>query len=116
MSSYDAFLRCQTHLLALANAFIEVKVLEQFLVAINQQEDKSIKKVLQKLGNLYALHTIESHKGWFLEVDYMTGSKTKAIRRLVDDLCSEVREDAHCLVEAFGIPDGLLGAPIAVKK
>ena len=45
----------------------------------------------------------------------MKGAKTKAIRRLVDDLCAEVRVDAHCLVEGFGIPDELLGAPIAVK-
>ena len=115
MPSYNAFLRCQSHLLALANAFVEVKILEKFLEAIDQQTDKPIKKALQKLCNLYALHAIESHKGWFLEVDYMTGAKTKAIRRLVDDLCGEVREDALCLVEGFGIPDGLLGAPIAVK-
>jgi len=114
MPSHQAFLRCQTHLLSLANAFVEVKVLEAFLAAIDQQTDAAIKKVLQKLCNLYALHAIESHRGWFLEVDYMTGAKTKAIRRLVDDLCAEVREDAHCLVEGFGIPDGLLGAPIAV--
>jgi len=115
MPSYDAFLRCQSHLLALANAFVEVKVLEKFTEAIDQQEDKKLKKALQKLCNLYALHTIESHKGWFLEVDYMTGAKTKAIRRLVDDLCGEVRIDAHCLVTAFGIPEDLLAAPIAVK-
>jgi len=99
----------------LANAFVEVKVLEKFLEAIDQQSDEKMKASLQKLCNLYALHTIESHKGWFLEVDYMTGVKTKAIRRLVDDLCGEVRKDAHCLVEAFGIPDDLLAAPIAVK-
>jgi len=104
MSSYDAFLRCQTHLLALANAFVEVQVLEQFVAAVEQQTDKPLKNALQKMCNLYALHTIESHKGWFLEVDYMTGAKTKAIRRLVDDLCGEVRKDALCLVDAFGIP------------
>lgn len=115
MPSYDAFLRCQSHLLALANAFVEVKVLEKFIEAIDKQEDAKLKKALVKLRNLYALHTIESHKGWFLEVDYMAGVKTKAIRRLVDDLCGEVRKDAMCLVEAFGIPDGLLGAPIAIR-
>ncbi|MEM1122661.1 MAG: acyl-CoA dehydrogenase, partial [Bacteroidota bacterium] len=115
MSSYDAFLRCQTQLLALANAYVEVHVLEQFIKSIDKVEDSAIKKALNKMRNLYALHTIESHKGWFLEVDYMTGSKTKAIRRLVDDLCAEVRTDALCYVEGFGIPDDLLAAPIAVS-
>jgi len=115
MPSYNAFLRCQTHLLELANAFVEVQVLEQFIKKIESTEDRALKTALKKLCDLYALHTIESHKGWFLEVDYMAGSKTKAIRRLVDDLCGEVRKDALCYVEGFGIPDDLLGAPIAVK-
>lgn len=114
MSSYDAFLRCQTHLLALANAYVEVQVLEQFIKKVQETENKALKQALKKLCDLYALHTIESHKGWFLEVGYMVGSKTKAIRRLVDDLCGEVRTDALCYVEGFGIPDDLLDAPIAV--
>ncbi len=115
MSSYDAFLRCQTQLLGLANAFVEVQVLEHFLIAIETEADKDLQNALRKLCNLYALHTIESHKGWYLEVDYMAGAKTKAIRRAVDDLCAEVRQDALCYIEAFGIPDSILGAPIAMK-
>ena len=116
MSSYDAFLRCQTQLLALANAFVEVQVLEQFLATIEQTTNKDLQNALKPLCNLYALHTIESHKGWFLENDYMTGAKTKAIRRLVDELCATVRQDALAYVEGFGIPDDLLGAPIAIKS
>ena len=115
MNSYDAFLRCQMQLLELANAYVEVQVLEQFLKKIDNTEDAKLQKALKKLCNLYALQTIESHKGWFLEVDYMAGSKTKAIRRLVDDLCTEVRVDALCYVNGFGIPDDLIGAPIAVN-
>jgi hypothetical protein len=30
-------------------------------------------------------------------------------------LCGEVRHDAGMLVEAFGIPENLLGAPIAPR-
>ena len=116
MNSYTAFLRSQMHLLELANAFVEVNVLEKFLEQIDATEDAKLKKSLKQLCDLYALHTIESHKGWFLEVDYMAGGKAKAIRRMVDDLCAEVKKDALCLVEAFGIPDDLLAAPIAVKK
>lgn len=45
----------------------------------------------------------------------MSGSKAKAIRGAVNDLCDEVRPQAEALVNAFGIPDALLGAPIATK-
>ena len=111
--SYDAFLTCQTHLIALAEAFAERVTLEKFMESIQKCEDQNLKTILKKLCDLYALSTIEGHKGWYLEADYMEGGKTKAIRRLVDELCYEVRQEAGALVEAFAIPDELLSAPIA---
>ncbi len=47
---------------------------------------------------------------------YIEGSKAKAIRKLVNRLCGEVREQAVPLVSAFGIPDELLAAPIALER
>ena len=41
--------------------------------------------------------------------------KTKAIRRRVDRLCSQLRPKVGQLVDAFGIPNGSLVAPIALK-
>ena len=63
---------------------------------------------------LYALSTIEKNKGWYLENEYLAGNKTKAIRRLVDKLCADLREDADALVNAFGIPEELIVAPIVL--
>lgn len=114
ITPYQAFLRCQNHILKTAEAFIEHIILEQFLDKVDNCQDEALCKMLHRLCSLYALHTIEAHKGWYLEQDYMEGSKTKAIRRLVDKLCKEVRDDAEGLVAAFGIPDHCLDAPIAV--
>ncbi len=110
---YDAYLRCQTHLIALANAFIEHFILKQFLLVTDNCEDEEVKIMLEKLCNLFALSTIEEHKGWYLEQDYFQGVKTKAIRNVVDKLCKEVRLDANALVDAFAIPKSSLAAPIA---
>lgn len=114
MSSYDAFLRVQTHILELAEAYTERVVLEQFAKKVNEVGASDCKTMLTKLFQLYALSTIEKHKGWYLENDYMTGAKTKAINKVIYSLNQEVRSDALFLVEAFGIPDSLLGAEIAV--
>ena len=114
LSSYDAFLRCQTQLLDLAHAFVERIVLEQFIEQVNNCEDASLKKVLKRLCDLYALHAIQEDKGWFLENDYMDGVKTKAIDHLVAKLCKDVRNDAGFLVDAFAIPEPCLNAPIIV--
>jgi len=115
VNSTDAFLRCQTHLLSLANAFVERTILEQFISQAKQVQDKPTRDMLKQLTQLYALHTIESHKAFYLESEYMSPTKTKAIRRLVDQLCMEVRGQAEALVDAFAIPDEILSAPIAFK-
>jgi acyl-CoA oxidase len=44
----------------------------------------------------------------------LTGPRCKAITRSVNDVCNDVRCDAEELVDAFGIPDEVLRAPIAL--
>jgi acyl-CoA oxidase len=39
----------------------------------------------------------------------MEGVKTKAIRKLVNQLCWEIRPDVVALVDAFGVPENCMG-------
>jgi len=116
MDSFDAFNQTQYHMVAVGTAYIERVIMEQFIDQVNQTRDENCKQSLKKLCQLYALHQIELNKGWYLEQDYMEGSKTKAIRKLINQLCWEVRHDAVPLVDAFRIPDSCLAAPIATKS
>lgn len=109
MDSFDAFNVCQHHLIEAAEAYVERIVLEQFFIAIAKEHNTSCHHVLIALYNLYALYTIESHKDWYLESEYMAPVKTKAIRKLVNQLCWDLRKEAVPLVDAFGIPDNYLG-------
>lgn len=113
MDSFDAFNVCQNHLVQVAFAYIDRIVLEQFLAQIERTEDEGCQAILRKLCQVFALSQIEHNKGWYLENGYMEGVKTKAIRKTLDQLCWEIRQDAVPLVDAFKIPDYLLGAPIA---
>ena len=74
-----------------------------------------MKEALRRLCDLYALHEIESDKGFFQEHGRLASGRCKAITREVNRLCNEVRQQAGELVEAFNIPDQILGAPIGVK-
>jgi acyl-CoA oxidase len=112
MDSFDAFNVSQHHLVQVGFAYIERIILEKFQEAVNNTKDKGCKEVLQKLCNLFALSQIEKNKGWYLEQGYMEGAKTKAIRKLMNQLCWEIRQEAVPLVEAFRIPETCL-APIA---
>jgi acyl-CoA oxidase len=109
---YQAFLKCQTHMLASAHAYIDNIVLKSFIKAIDKCEDTGVKHILNKVCQLYALTTIDEEKGWFLENDYLEGSKTKAIRRVKSKLIQELRPEIEGLVDGFGIPDVMLGAEI----
>jgi acyl-CoA oxidase len=112
MDSFDAFNVAQHHLIQVGFAYIERIILEKFQEAVDNTPDEGCKKVLQKLCNLFALSQIEKNKGWYLEQGYMDGVKTKAIRKLMNQLCWEIRQEAVPLVEAFRIPEVCLG-PIA---
>jgi len=112
INPYDAYLRCQNHMLVLAEAYVERIVLESFIDVVRKVEDADLKKQLKTMCDLYALSTMDQHKGWFLEKDYMEGGKTKAIRQMVEKLSKNLRSDALFLVEAFAIPDQCLGAEI----
>ncbi|SMG27297.1 Acyl-coenzyme A oxidase [Marivirga sericea] len=116
MDSFDAVNVAQHHLVNVGQSYIERKVLEQFQLAVETTQNAACKRSLQQLCQLYALHTIEQNRGWYLEQGYMEGVKTKAIRKMVNQLCWEVRQDAIALTDAFGIPNQLLAAPIAFQS
>lgn len=115
MDSFDAFNQTQNHMLNVGFAYVERVVLEQFIAGVNQISEGPLKDTMTRLCQLYALHTIESNKGWYLEHDYMEGVKTKAIRRQVNQLCADIRQEAITLVDGFEIPDTCLGAPIVTN-
>lgn len=116
MDSFDAFNVCQQHLVQVGFAYIERIILEKFIEQVEATKDTGCKSVLKKLCDLFALSQIEKNKGWYLEQGYMEGVKTKAIRKLVNQLCWDIRQDAVPLTDAFNIPDACLSAPIAVSQ
>ncbi|CAA9198992.1 hypothetical protein FLA105534_02361 [Flavobacterium bizetiae] len=115
LEPYDAFNVVQHQMIDVAQAYLERVVLEQFQLAIKEVEDQKTKDILTKLNQLYALSQIEKNKAWYLEDGYMEAVKTKAIRKIVNQLCWDIRPDAVSLVNAFDIPESCLAAPIAVK-
>jgi acyl-CoA oxidase len=115
LDAFDAANIMHPHMLQIADSYLDRLVLEQFQIKIQDTKDESLKEVLTRLYNLFALNKIEEHKGWYLEQGYMEGVKTKAIRKAVSQLCWEIRQDAVPLVNAFNIPESCLGL-IATTK
>ena len=116
MDSFDAFNQTQYHMLEVGHAYIERVILEQFQSALESHQEHDCYPILNKVYELFALTQIEKNKAWYLEHGYMEGAKTKAIRKLVNQHCWEIRPEAVALVDSFDIPDYCISAPIAVKK
>jgi acyl-CoA oxidase len=113
--SFAALNACQDHAIHTARAHTERLVLGQFHAAIAGVADEKLAQPLRTLCALFALHAVERDAAFFLAKGYLEGVKAEAIRTMVNRLCGELRPDARPLVDAFGIPDAVLAAPIALR-
>lgn len=111
---WSAFNQCQDHLVTLARANVERNLLECFQAAVMRCGDAPTQAVLSQFCSLFALSRLEHDRAWFLENGYFEGAKSKAIRDQVLELSRQTRPMAWDVVSAFGIPDKLLSAPIAL--
>jgi acyl-CoA oxidase len=112
---FEVFRAVQDHAINAARAHIDRLILEAFVAAIDACEDEQLVRPLNRVCDLYALANLEEDRGFFEEHGRLSSSRTKAITREVNGLCDEVRGDAGLLVDAFGIPDAVLAAPIGLK-
>ncbi|MEM0963224.1 MAG: acyl-CoA dehydrogenase [Bacteroidota bacterium] len=112
MDSFEAFVEVQDHLLTLATAHAERLVLENFQAAIEATSHEHLQHVLRLVCTLYALEHLERDRGWFLEQNLIDAPVAKAVRKEVNHLLHRLRPIAVELVDAFGIPDELLGSEI----
>jgi acyl-CoA oxidase len=112
---FEVFRAVQDHAIAAANAWLDTTLLEAFVRAIDSCEDEAVKDSLNLLCDLFALQNVEADKGFFQEHGRLASPRTKAVTREVNRLCNEVRQQAGSLVDAFGIPDAILAAPIGLK-
>jgi acyl-CoA oxidase len=109
MDPFHAFNECQDHLVTLGIAHTERILLEAFQDAVTRAPTPGASEALRELCVLYALERLESDRAWFLEAGYLDPPKSRAIRAQVSEICSEIREVALDLVDAWGIPDEILG-------
>ncbi|HET9718444.1 MAG TPA: acyl-CoA dehydrogenase [Solirubrobacteraceae bacterium] len=112
---FEVFRAVQDHAVDAARAWIHTVTLEAFARAVEACEDEPVRRALSRVCDLFALQNIEADKGFFQEHGRLSSPRTKQVTREVNRLCNEVRAVAGQLVDAFGIPDVVLGAPIGVS-
>jgi acyl-CoA oxidase len=109
---FDTFNNVQDHVLAVAQAHVDRVVLEAFVAAI----ERSGHPLLARMCDLYALSTIEEHKGWFLEHQRLTPARSKAVTGMVNELLRQLRPNMRELVDAFAVPDEWLACAALAEE
>lgn len=97
-----------------AQAHVERIILQQFHAAIERCPDPSLVPALEDLCLLFALARLEEHRGWYLENEALALADSRLLPARVEGLCASLAPSALALVDAFGIPDACLAAPIAL--
>jgi acyl-CoA oxidase len=110
--AFEVFNAAQDHVLRAARVHVDRVVLEAFVAAIDACDDTATAELLEKVCDLYVLSNIEADLDWFTGHGRLTPARAKVVTRAVNDLCRELRPHARTLVDAFGIPEAALTAPI----
>jgi acyl-CoA oxidase len=108
---FAVFNAAQDHLLMAARAHVDMLLLQVFADAIEAHPE--VADTLNPLCDLFALSVIETERGWFQEHGRLTATRSKAVIAEVNRLCDQLRPSALDLVDAFGIPEPAIAAPIA---
>ncbi len=116
LSSDEILLRVQNHMLSLAKAHVEYHIYSIFAAKINDIQDSNERKALITMLNTFALDAIYSDNGWFLENEFISPAKSKAIRKIMNKLFRDIRPQAGDYVKSFGIPEALRKAQIATVE
>jgi acyl-CoA oxidase len=107
---FEVLVECQDHVVSTARSWADLVVLEAFAAAVEDCGDPATRDLLDKLCSLHALSTIERERGWYQEHGRLSPPRSKAVIKLVNALCAELRPHAAALVDAFGVPENCLGA------
>jgi acyl-CoA oxidase len=107
---FEVLVESQDHVVTTARSWVDLVVLEAFAAAVDGCDDPSGRELLDRVCSLHALSVIERERAWYQEHGRLSPSRSKAVIKVVNALCAELRPHAGTLVEAFGVPERSLGA------
>lgn len=96
----------------LADAHVARLALDSLLDAADRVHDPAARAAIDPLCALYALDKISEHASWYVCAGILTAQQTSRISVLRDLACDRIRPHVGTLVDALGLTDDLLHAPM----
>ena len=105
----------QDHLMHLSMAHVERVALEA-VIDEERRAGPALAPLMGLLRDTFWASRVEADLGWFMMSGVVETPKAKGIRYLANKSCQELRPIAEQVTVAFGIPDEVLAAPIAINR
>ena len=104
----------QHRLIEAARASAELAQWDSFTEALDRVPHGATRRVLTRLRDLYGMTLIERDLAWYLINGRLSVQRASVVSGYVDRLLAKIRPHARDLVDAFGLSDAVLRAPIAL--
>jgi acyl-CoA oxidase len=101
VSPNEAFLKSQVHMVDAAKAYVERLAYRNMIDRLRSMPNSKEKDLLEDCTRFYGLTNIMENRYFFLESDYMDGSKTKALRRVYSELMEKIKLYSLDIVDSF---------------
>ena len=118
MDPFEATVEVQDHLLTLGRAWTEhhaFTTVQALHGTLDPSDDTGLAQLMSLVLEVYGLDRLWAHQAWYLRHDVMVADKVRAIRSVRTQTLEELRTVALDVVDAFGISDAVLGAPIGQR-
>ncbi|MFF8788018.1 acyl-CoA dehydrogenase [Streptomyces sp. NPDC015125] len=99
--------------LDLVGAYATRRAAQAFLAAADRVDDTTTRSLLAQVFQLFVLQHLAPCAGLLLAEGHLTAEAVRDLSPAVDRVSAALAPHALTLVEAFGIPDAILQAPIA---
>lgn len=107
-----AFNNVQNELIEAARAWAELQQWKALTEAVERMSGETA-RVMTWVRDLFALTLLERHLAWYLSNGRLSGARAKVVGSTIERLLVKIRPHALDLVDAFGLGDEHLRAPIA---
>lgn len=113
-STFEIWMEQESDLIqSTARAHVEREVFESSLNVLNSiKEENALKMNLSKIITLYGLEKIKRNLSWFMIHKILNEENSKLILNEIKKLCKEIAIVWKDIIDAFGIPEHMLTAPI----
>jgi acyl-CoA oxidase len=97
-----------------SRAFGERLCMDTLLEQVHKASDPSTREILTRIARLHGLYIVERELGYLMSQNLVPTALGAKVETLVSEGVKAIAPNAIALTEAFGIPEGLLYAPIAI--